>query len=559
MKKKYVFALVGAFLLVGCSSEVKAKPNYVEDPLVNVSGTSGNEDIYNNEFTDLYDSLVDAGTSNSTIVDHLVNQIAKREIGVSDSDPDKAKLKELGYKTLNEVNFFSVSTPSTSEEEFQKMMDDYMVDLVYNGGYTKDSYFKEEKFAREQRDSLYIVLDRDNSATEENFGEDLLLTPDKTFEELFPNGRKRYEDYRNRVVSPEIYKRLLTAKYLYNNKYKVLGRAAARNVRVVTLDTTGINDKTAAIRTINNYIGGFLYASNASEEDQNVANYYPGAKGENGDYEFSVEAVANIWKGVWENDEDPVSVKEKAFQTGKNLTKEKLYTRASAIDEDLEKIATVASGHYTLKEGLDMDNSTITDLLSKYTGSYAYPLDWGVTLAKREILVDDIVEDDFFVEKNGLTDLPSSIRTRLFSMNVSNNLVTVGNTTFLMPEKKINPGATGEEGEETTKNLVCKDATSCISQAANLYHYDSESSSYYIVLVDDYKYTTQDLSGGENDGTDTAKKLRALEIAKILGENSSYQKDSLVHYFKEYKIGYHDDDFYSYLETTYPEIFEEDE
>ena len=570
MKKKNAFALLAATLLiVGCSSEIEAKPNYISDPLVNLSGTgtSGDEDIYNNEFTDLYDALVDAGTSNSTIVDHLVTQMAKREIGVSDLDPDKDSLKELGYKSLNEVNFFEVSAPKgTSEEEFQKMMDDYMVDLVYGGGYTKDSYYQEEKFAREQRNALYVVKDHDNSETDENFGEDQLLVPDLTFEELFPNnGRARYADYRQKVVAPVIYKRLLTAKYLYINKYKVLGRAAARNVRVVTLDTTDVKDKTAAIRTINNYIGGFLYAQNAeSQQLTDVESKFPGAKGADGNYEFSVEAVANIWKGEWPDHEDPSYIKEKAFQNGSNLSGDKLYTRQSAIDEELAQIATVNQGHYTIKAGLDMDNTTITDLLSKYTGSYAYPLDWGVTLAKRANLIDDIVEDDFFVEKTGLTSLPSDIRSRLFSMNVSNNIVTVGNTTFLMPEKKVNQGSTGEEGEETTKNLVCKDTSSCIAQAANLYHYDSESSSYYIVLVDGYDYSTQDLSGGEAD-SDTSieenheKKLKALEIAKLLGENSTYQKDALVHYFKEYNLGYHDDDFYSYLETTYPDIFEEDE
>ncbi len=566
MKKRNLLAVLAAALLVGCSTEIEAKPNYVSDPLVDVSGNSGVEEIYNNEFTDLYDALVDAGSSNSTIVDHLVSQIAKREIGVSSSDPEKADLDKLSYPSLNSVKFLG----DDSEEEFQKLMDDYMVDLVYGGGYTKNSYFQEEKFAREQRDALYTVLDHDNEALNENFGEDLLLVPDLTFDELFPeNGRERYKDYRYKVVAPVIYKRLLTAKYLYQNKYKVLGRAAARNVRIVELDNSSIKDKTAAIRTINNYIGGFLYAETSGAND--AATYFPGTADSDGHYNFSVDSIANIWKGVWEDDEDPQAIKEKDFIDGTkegtktNISGEKLYTRATAIDEDLDKIATKSTDlegndSYTLKEGLDLDNATITDTLSKYTGSYAYPVDWGVTLAKREILIDDLVEDDFFVEKNGLTNLPSSIRSRLFSMNVANNLVTVGKTTFLMPEKKINPGSTSDdEGEETTKNLVCTDTASCISQAANLYHYDADSSRYFVVLVDQYDYSTADLSGGDQDGTDTAKKAKAIEIAKILGENSSYQQDALIHYFKEYNIAYHDDDFYSYLETTYPDIFEEDE
>ena len=555
MKKKNVIAVLAATaLLVGCSTEIKAKPNYVEDSLVQVSGNSGNEEIYNNEFTDLYDALVDAGTSNSTIVDYLINQMAKKEIGVSEQDPELASLKALGYKTLNEIDFLASTSPnSTSEEEFQKLMDDYMVDAIYDGGYTKDSNYQEEKFAREQRDALYIIKDYDNSEVAENFGEERLLVPNLTFDELFPNnGRERYKDYREKVVSPIIYKRLLTAKYLYQNKYKVLGRAAARNVRAVELDNGSINDKTAANRTINNYIGGFLYAQTSGNAD--AANYFPGEKDSDGNYIFSVEAISNIWKGV----DEGLTEKEKNFINSGNISGEKLYTRNSAIEEDLAKIADIENGHYHLKSGLDFELSTINDTVSKYTGSFAYPIDWGVTLAEREILADDIVYDDFYVERTGLIDFPSSIRSRLFSMSVENNLVTVGNTTFLMPEKKVNSGSSGE-GESTSKNLVCNSTSSCIAQAANLYHYDAESSTYYVVIVDQYDYNTADLKGGEEDGTNEEVKNKAIRIATLLGENESYQQDALIHYFKEYNISYHDDDFYSYLESTYPDIFEEDE
>ena len=56
---------------------------------------------------------------------------------------------------------------------------------------------------------------------------------------------------------------------------------------------------------------------------------------------------------------------------------------------------------------------------------------------------------------------------------------------------------------------------------------------------------------------DVTKKNKAIETAVLLGENSTYQEDSLLHYFEEYGLTYHDDAFYEYLSSTYEELFEE--
>lgn len=114
-KRNLIAALAGLTLLVGCS-EIQAKPNYVEDPLVSFEG----EEVYKNEFTDLYDALVNAGTSNSTIVDQLLLKIAKKEIGVFAKDLTD-DLKAKGYKSFADVGFLSAKDGDSAEERFEML------------------------------------------------------------------------------------------------------------------------------------------------------------------------------------------------------------------------------------------------------------------------------------------------------------------------------------------------------------------------------------------------------------------------------------------------------
>lgn len=519
MKKKlFIGALACLSLLVSCS-DIEAKPNYVEDKLVTFGDSS---EVYNNEFTDLYDALVNAGTSNSTIVDALLLKIAKKEI------------------------VFEGENAFITAARFEELIDEYMVDKVLTGQYSEDYLFQEDKFAKEQREALYKVKDATGSETGNDFNTDIELTPDITYAEIFKGD---YADYRERVVKPIIYERLLTAKYLYENKYKTIGRSAARNVRTIKIDNSSTEDKGSALRTLNNYIGGFLYASSIEGDASSV---YPETKNENGHYNFDVESISNIWKGT-----NKATTAQRAFIDGANLSNEALYNLHDEIEKDLDKIATKTADGYVLKPGLDYENSTITNIISKYTGAYSYSVNWGVTLEERKLNAEDYTEDDFFVEKTGLTGLPSNIRSSLFSMTVSKKLATIGGTTFLLPEQQENTEYFFKAGETTELKLDTKEKA--LAAARNLIHYDASSSTYYIVIVDAYDYSTTDLAGGEStaETVDTNKRAKAINTAILLGENSTYQEDTLLHYFEEYGLTYHDQDFYDYLSSTYEDLFEE--
>ena len=531
MKKKFLIGSLACLSLLVACGEVEAKPNYIENPLVNFDD---NKEVYKNEFTELYDSLVNAGTSNSSIVDALVLKVAKKEIGTF----------EAGKESF------------ISKERFDKLVNDYMVDKALSGQYSEDYLFQEEKFAKEQREALYTILDAKNEEYGEDFKADVELVPGITYEELFSGN---YDDYKKEVVEPIIYERLLTAKYLYENKYKTIGRSAARNVRTIKIDNSSAEDKGSALRTLNNYVGGFLYASTSGATDADIKNVYPEAKAEDGTYPFDVESISNIWKGT-----DKATAEQKAFINGSNLSKESLYNLYDEIEKDLAKIDDETKDGYQIKEGLDYENSTYTNIISKYTGAYSYSIDWGVELETRKLNAQDLTEDDFFVEKTGLTGLPSNIRSDLFSMTVRNKLYSIGGTTFLLPEKQENTEFTFNPNFDSNDKVVASTLKfdtkeKALAAARNLIHYDSGSSTYYIVIVDDFRYSTTHLEGGEStaENVNEEKKAKAIDAAILLGENSTYQEDALLHYFEEYGLTYHDQDFYDYLSSTYEELFEE--
>lgn len=557
MKKKNILISILACtsLLVACG-EVEAKPNYVDDKLISFTG---DEEVYKNDFTDLYDSLINAGTANSTIVDELLLKVAKKEIGVF----QKEKGDNSNLKTIDEVGFLPKGDNATAEERFEKLIDDYMVDKVLGGQYSEDYLFQEENLAKELREALYDIKDNGGKGSAEtdnnNFNKNVELVKNVTFDDIFSvketdgsislSGREKYADYREKVVKPIIYERLLTAKYLYNKKYKTIGRSAARYVRTIEIDNSSTEDKGSALRTLKNYVGGFLYASAGGE---NAGNYYPEVKNSDGNYDFNVETLANIWKGTVEDGSNAKNFIDKG-----NLSNEKLYNLYDEIEDDLNKIATKTGETYSIKSDLDYEDSTITNLVSEYTGSYSYSLDWGRTLKTRELNAKDITEDDFFVEKTGLTSLPSSIRSNLFSMTISRKVATIGGTTFLLPEEQENSKYTFNIGDNDIANL--NDKSAALEAARNLIHYDSSSSTYYVIIVDDYSYSTSDLADGEAtaENINAERREKAINTAILLGENSSYQESSLLYYFEEYGLTYHDQDFYDYITSTYEELFED--
>jgi len=142
------------------------------------------------------------------------------------------------------------------------------------------------------------------------------------------------------------------------------------------------------------------------------------------------------------------------------------------------------------------------------------------------------------------TDIFADLNTRLFSSSVnsykSEQKVTIDGAeySFLLPKSKPNGSVSDSLSQYT--------------------YYDSSSSAYYIVLVGE-TINTSDLKDGAPDAetVNPDVKAKAMKIARILAENSNNQKDAIVYYLDQYGLEFGDQNFYDYIESTYPDVVED--
>ena len=106
----------------------------------------------------------------------------------------------------------------------------------------------------------------------------------------------------------------------------------------------------------------------------------------------------------------------------------------------------------------------------------------------------------------------------------------------------------------TTANTVASNADSII-------YYDADSSTYYLTRVLDV-ITTDAL--GRTAGTpnansvyDTAEKQEqiAREVAYKMSTTGTYANDSLIYWLRRTEIDYSDENFLTYMETNYQDLF----
>lgn len=503
MKKitKVLALSLSALALLACD-DIVAKPNQVLDSNNHLVNFSNGEQYYENDFEVIYNKLVDSGTSNSTILTELTNLIAKKELvnfyGFTDVELNNIFTNVTNKLAGKEAVAYSDANKAAAEaleEAIAKQVKDKMITKAKSESYSVDKQFQERKLVNELRTSLYKIEDTNG------YNEDYLITPDSEYSDIF---KCDYTAYIEKTIYPDIYKELLTSIYLYNNEYSSLGRSYAREMKYIKLENIA-NHSDAVSVLIETYFKAF---------DQETSSTPTG--------NFDLNSLANIYKGVTET----LNATEEAF-----INTNKIVTRASTIAEDLEKV--VDSNGELLSEN---DPKRDADLTSTYTGSYSYLPSWGQELKEREIAQLDIVVDDGLVIKsNGASDLPSALRDRLFSSTVNNYTKELRGTTFLTPK--------------STPNGSDKDTY--LTQYA---YFDSATNAYYVVIVDSVYNTT--ILNNNKDSAET--KETAMEIARILGKTSTNQKEALIHYLDKYDLEFGDQSFYDYIESTYPDVLEDE-
>ena len=382
-----VSCLSFATVLTSCGDTVEAKPNNINSNIVDFG--NNDSDYFRNTIETIYNNLVEGGSTNATVFNELVNNIAKLEVATY---ADDAKVTELCEEVL--------------------------LKTAKDGGYSTNNLFDEEKYVKSLKvtnPGMSFVHEGDTS---EKFNKNYLIGPEDTFKDVF---HANYDEYIEKNVKPEVLKKLLTAKYLSKNSVSSLSRANARDVQYIKLENFA--SKPGEVNNlINEWLGAYIADPTSS---------------------IDLDELQAIYKGV-EQDVEGLTGEELARAERINDYISRYYTLADEIDEDLSKIVKTdedgnfvkENGHYVLLNSDDTD----TAIENEYTSSGAYSVEWGEELALRQLQQKDFTGNEIYTKSEGISDLPTDATDRLFSSSIASYIAKSkeGGVSFLTPKTILN-------------------------------------------------------------------------------------------------------------------------
>lgn len=551
-KKKGLFLTLvaaSAFVLSSCN-EVTALPKFYEDPIIlNDDGTK--TDVYQNIMSLIYDALTSSSDNPKKVLDEMMYVIAVDQFGTF------AEVEELAAKDANaaEVRTFieahdnvyrdeNDAEADKVDNEFARLVHfkdtmDYRIKEVFHdaatgGSYSKRSRFDEEKYAVSLVGNLYDIEGVFEDATV--WYKDVLVTPDVEVEDIVHFVHiDRYQDYIERGVLPRLYREKLVEQFIYDNNYSSLGRTYAREVEYIKI----VNNEaypSAAKSLINAFVDKYILDVNATDE-------------------VDFEVLANAWRGIDLSD-DAVTLLETAF-TG---------TSVPVTDADVLAQLAGPSVYYPQTQfgSIAKDYLKITDdrftndtgIESDFTNSNAYTKQVGLTIKSDSLKLEDYTNDGWYVKSGGLSELPEAIRSRLFNINVANEVgsIEAEDATHsyesgqyvrnLRGEFYLTP-TTSEQGTDVRKD--------------NFVIYDISSSTYYIIKVKEAVSTSKLSRLSDNSYPTLEREDIAKEVTHVLSAKDSYINNAYESYIKLYSVIYHDTTIYDYFKEQFPDLFDDED
>lgn len=617
-KSKFIaLGLVSLFGLAACNNEVIAKPTgYDEANIVTIDGYE--EEIYHNLMSVIYDAIRD-GSLGSDVLNKVLYQYsisifgaynkkvegyvadtttledAYKDITVSGENYTATKVAKnfvRDHKAYwdvdndgkhvdangNEITVKSDEDYNASESELARVVAKFeniekriaqkMYDSISSGSYSDRSLFYESRYIMSLRSSMKNVA----SLKELNDGiadsslishEGVLLDPDTEDYEVFDAtkgflNRSLFQSdeytYVEDEIIPNIYDELLVEQYILDEQYNTLGRSYAREVEIVSIKT---NEEypLAARYLVNEFVKSYVLAEPADGSGNPVTTV---KDSENKVDLNTFKLLSNAWKGVnLTAEEEQLVLDSEGFET-KVIGTETVYlgTEYGDMMEDYAKIA---------------EDPAITDtsIESDFTSSNTYPAEVGKEIKEREINLHDHTQNGWFIKNGGLSDLPSSIRDRLFNVGVANGLVE-GNEEKAAEQDRwqYSEGDWNYEAPEDESRYVAlingvyylkSDSAESIDK--DMVHYDSSSKTYYIVRIKEASSVSKLSKVNDNRYSET-RGLKVMEdfvneICENVATNDTYKTLSTKHWLEEAALKYHDDVIYDYFKTNYPELFEQ--
>lgn len=560
--KGLLLALAGAFMLAGCDS-IQALPNNYQNEVVISTKDGTKADVYNNIMGTLYDDVI--SNKKDDVLNNFINIIAEDQFGkysdikklVTENNASNIKSfieQHMGiYAHDNKINDnqteddylaekYGISVDEIRSERLKAFYKDVterinkaFYDEITSNTYNDDTgKFFERRLAMAHYAELYDI-DMSKSEWFEGY-----ITPELEKENVssfihLDDGR--YEDYIERNLIKSIYKDKLVEQYLLENNYSTLGRAYGRKVNIIKL-TRDEKFKDLPSTLLNKYADKYILSNSSAEIDFNF--------------------ISDCWKGFKGIDKDgnviELTSDEKQLLKDCGLTEltygSYKYFPETQFGQLIEKYSKIDQSNRFADE-------EATSALSEFTGSYTYTKEKGLKIKLAELANKDYTTDGWYVKNGGLTDLPSSIRDRLFNITVSNeidNMEQEGSdhkysssqyVRYINGHYYLTP-ATSESADDDPRNFVI---------------YDSDS--FYIVEVVEAVSTSKLDMDGKNSYVSKRNSEGALftetvarKLAETLGTKDSYVNKTYSSYIEKYSVSYHDSSIYDYFKEKYPELFE---
>lgn len=566
-----IFALSCAFILAGCDKAESLPTNY-NDKIVNKN------DLYKNEMGVIYDAIA-SGKTDKTI-DQFLYRVAVNEFGyfydtevngttvegiksiVKKSDADilafaNAHEEAFCYKSDEQLGSDKDKQRIQRVKDFEKHVEDEIKEVFYNdiksGSYNNDySLYQEERLVQARRAELYEVLTPNTQWYEAYLTHELKKENVENYVHI-----DCFKDYIERKLIPTIYKDKMVEEHIMSEKnYPVLGRAYGRKVNVLKLTHS---EKTIdfADKLIQAFTDKYIL-NNESKTDQ---------------FSSFVEVINDAWRGFKNleyNNGNKIFVElgenSEAYKLVEEILGEPETIDLSDVFEDASvvkywektEIGSILKDYKLAQkaEGNRFATSEETSALNKFTNSGKHPKEQGLLSEVYSAAGKTCITDGWFVKNGGLTDLPSTIRDRLFNINVSN---TVDNFKPEEMETSTNHNYDAKNYVRYINSnyyLTPAKSQQAIVNPRNFVIHDDGTNSFYIVNIEQASSTSK-LKLDSTVIADYQKaESAAREISRVLGTKDSYTNNAYAEYIKKYDVVYHDQDVYDYFKSTYPELFD---
>ena len=349
-------------------------------------------------------------------------------------------------------------------------------------------------------------------------------------------------------IIPTIYRTLLTEQYLYDESYQLLGRSYARKVNVIKVTSDNTHAKGAGY-LMKAFIREKIF--NANNTPVTLDDFKVLSSAHNGAFMADAQYASSDEYKLWQAAAKDTTLFNEVLIDAKDGSKYIAGTEYGNMMEKYDKIS---------------DNPALSQNESDFTDNGKYVKEVGKEIKTREILTKDNTTTGWFIKNGGLTDLPESIRSRLFNISVANAL----NRTTEQKAAENRTAIDGSDADKDFNNYVTRINGKCYlkvdkSERGADPRYDvlfQDGDNYYIVQIEEAASTSA-LSKTETNSYLNMEGYGAYsmegivnEVCTIVADSESYRTLAKKHFLEEAKLKYHDTVIYDYFKSNFPELFD---